>query len=489
MRDLLPKSRRLCGAISIAAAFAVTGCAVGPDYRAPPVTLDAGFVNAGSMSINAQPPVADIATFWNAFGDAALSQLVQRALAANGDVRIAQARLQEAHAVLGGTRAEALPEIDASANAGRSLSPAYLTPGTTRGQRTGNAFDVGFVANWELDFFGRNRRSTEGAAAQVEASQAGVHAAQTTVAAEVARNYLDLRGLQQRYEVARRSLNNQQSTLRLTSARLDAGRGTQFDVVRARSLFESTEAALPALQASIERAAFRLATLTAQPPRVVLTALSMSQPLPSLPVTDLSALPLGTPEQLLRRRPDLIVAERQLASATASIGVVTADLFPRISLTGLIGFASNRVARLGSSDSGQHALGAGLTWPLLDFGRVRSRIGATEARAAQALASYEQTVATALEETEGALSQFTRTAQQAERLTSATQNADEATRLSRVRFDAGSVDLLIVLDAERQALATRDDLVRAQVGQAIALVTVYRSLGGGWNVDAPGAKP
>ena len=215
----------------------------------------------------------------------------------------------------------------------------------------------------------------------------------------------------------------------------------------------------------------------------------MAQPLPSLPITDLSALPLGTPEQLLRRRPDLIVAERQLAAATADIGVATADLFPRISLTGLIGFASNRIARLGTSDSGQYALGAGLTWPLLDFGRVRARIGATQARAAQALASYEQTVATALEETEGALSQFTRAAQQAERLASATSNADEATRLSRIRFDAGSVDLLIVLDAERQALAARDALVQAQASQSIALVSVYRSLGGGWAIDPPGADP
>jgi outer membrane protein, multidrug efflux system len=200
-------------------------------------------------------------------------------------------------------------------------------------------------------------------------------------------------------------------------------------------------------------------------------------------VPDLSTLPIGTPEQLLRRRPDLVAAERQLAAATADIGVATADLFPRISLTGLIGFASNRVSRLGSSDSQQYSLGAGLTWPLLDFGRVRSRIGASEARATQALASYEQTVATALEETEGALSQFTRAAQQAERLASSTRNADEATRLSRLRFNAGSVDLLIVLDAERQALISRDALVQAQVGQAIALVTVYRSLGGGWNVD------
>ena len=205
------------------------------------------------------------------------------------------------------------------------------------------------------------------------------------------------------------------------------------------------------------------------------------QPLPALPVTDLSSLPLGTPEQLLRRRPDLIAAERELAASTADIGVATADLFPRISLTGLIGFGADRVAQLGRTDSQQVSLGAGLSWPLLDFGRVRSRIAASEARSARALATYEQTVAISLEETEGALSQFTRAAQQAERLDSATRNAEEATRLSRLRFDAGSVDLLIVLDAERQALAARDGLVRAQVGQAVALVSVYRSLGGGWS--------
>ena len=476
------RARRARRSIGMAAALLAAGCAVGPDYRAPSLTLDAGFVNAGSASVNAQAPASDIAVFWNAFGDAALSQLVARALAANGDVRIAQARLQEARAVLGGAQAETLPEVDASAGAGRSLAPAFRFPGTTRGQRTGNAFDAGFVANWELDFFGRQRRATEGAAARVEASQAGVHAAQTVVAAEVARNYLDLRGLQQRDEVARRSLGNLQETLQLTGVRLNAGRGTQLDVVRASSLVDSTNAALPALQAGIERAAYRLATLTGQSPRSVVAALATPQPLPELPVTDLSALPIGTPEQLLRRRPDLIVAERQLAAATAEIGVATADLFPRISLSGLIGFASNSVGRLGSSGSEQYGLSAGLTWPLLDFGRVRSRIGASEARAAQALASYEQTVATALEETEGALSQFTRAAQQAERLASSARNADEATRLSRIRFEAGSVDLLIVLDAERQSLASRDELVRAQVGQAIALVTVYRALGGGWEV-------
>ena len=472
--------RRSSVALAVASVVFVSGCAVGPNYRPPTVALDATFVNATPTATAS----ADIATFWRGFGDADLTALVERALAANGDVRIARARLQESRAILQGARAELLPEIGVAADAGRSLQPEYLFPGLSRSQRTGNAFDAAFTANWELDFFGRNRRASESAAAQVSASEAGVHAAQTAIAAEVARNYLELRGLQQRLAVARDSIGNQRETLRLTEARLDVGRGTRLDVVRAKSLLDSTEATLPVLQAAVDRSAYRIATLVAEPIRSVVARVATPKLLPTLAVTDLSALPLGTPEQLLQRRPDLVQSERQLAAATANIGVATADLFPRISLTGLIGFASNRLTFLGRSDTQEYTLGAGLTWPLLDFGRVRSRIGASEAQALQALASYEQTVATALEETEGALSQFTSSAQQADKLASAARNAEDATRLSRVRFDAGAVDFLIVLDAERQSLIARDALVQAQVSQATALISIYRALGGGWSDTA-----
>jgi len=477
-----PAPGRVAAAVAL---LALAGCAVGPDYQAPAVALDPAFIQSPAGSV--ATPGADIATFWRGFADPLLSQLVERSLAANGDVRIASARLQEARATLQGAEAELLPEIGVAAVATRSLTPEFQLPGLSRGQRTGSTFSTGFTASWELDLFGRNRRLGESAAAQLDASAAGVHAAQTAVAAEVARNYLELRGLQQRFEVARESLANQRDTLRLTTARLDAGRGTRLDVARAQSQYDSTEASLPALQAAIERTAYRLATLTAQSPRAVAAQLTAPQLLPTLPITDLSALPVGTPEQLLRRRPDLVAAERQLAAATADIGVATADLFPRVSLTGLIGFASNRLTDLGSRESPQYSLGAGLTWPLLDFGRVRSRIAASEARAQQSLAGYEQAVAIALEETEGALTQFTRSAQQAERLASAARHAEEATRLSRLRFDAGAVDLLVVLDAQRQSLAARDALVMSQVGQATSLVAIYRALGGGWTEAPPAA--
>jgi multidrug efflux system outer membrane protein len=472
-----PRRARL--GLALAAALLVGACAVGPDYREPQPALDAGFVNAPAVAVN--PAAADIAAFWRGFGDAELTALIERGLAANGDVRIAQARLQESRAILQGTRAEQFPNFGVAADAGRTLTPEYQLPGASRSQRTTSFYDAGFTASWELDFFGRNRRASESAAAQLDASQAGVHAAQTAVAAEVARNYLELRGLQLRLAVARDSIVNQRESLRLTKARLDVGRGTQLDVARAQTQLSGTEAILPTLQAAVDRSSYRIATLVAEPLRDVAARLATPRLLPTLPVTDLSALPLGTPEQLLRRRPDLVQSERQLAAATADIGVATADLFPRVNLFGLIGFATNQLSGFGQSNSQQYSLAAGLTWPLLDFGRVRSRISASEARALQALAGYEQTVATALEETEGALSQFSHSAEQTDKLATAASSAEQAARLSKLRFDAGAVDFLIVLDAERQSLIARDALVLAQVGQATALVSVYRALGGGWS--------
>jgi NodT family efflux transporter outer membrane factor (OMF) lipoprotein len=483
MRD--PVARRLAplaGALLLAGLF--TGCAVGPNYEAPAVPLDAAFLNGASTAPRARRRHRHL-----------LARLRRPAPDAAGRARPRRERRRSHRrgAPPGGAREPARRRGRAAARDRRRRLRRPLADHRIAAPRRlarrphEQRFDAGFTASWELDLFGRNRRASEAAAAQLDASAAGVHAAQTAVAAEVARNYLELRGLQQRLEVARQSLVNQRDTLRLTGVRLDAGRGTRFDVARAQSQLDSTEATLPALQAAIDRTAYRLATLTAQPPRVVAGLVAAPQLLPTLPVTDLSALPLGTPEQLLRRRPDLVAAERQLAAATAGIGIATADLFPRVSLTGLIGFASNRVVDLGGRDSQQYSLGAALSWPILDFGRVRSRIAASEARAAQSLAGYEQAVQIALEETEGALSQFTRSAEQAERLASAARNAEEATRLSRRRFDAGAVDLLVVLDAERQALVAREALVQSQVGQATALVAIYRALGGGWTDAAPAA--
>jgi multidrug efflux system outer membrane protein len=463
------------------AAVVPTACTtVGPDYHRPDAALDAAFVVAGTPAPNSNAAGADIATFWRGFGDPKLDALVQRALEANGDVKLAQARLQEARALQEGIDAAARPVLGIDASATRAVRPITQQPGASRAARTGNTYDASFLANWEFDIFGRLRRGSEAAAAQVDAVSAGLHAAHTAMAAEVARNYLDLRALQQRQLVAEVALANQRDVLRIVQARLDNGRGTQIDLERVRALVAGTEAALPALQTAVERGIFRLATLTAQPPRALLAELGTTAPMPGLPVTDLAALPLGTPQQWLQRRPDIVAAERQLAAATAGIGVALADLYPRVSLSGLLGLNTATVANLIKGEFARYSLGAGVTWTPFDLGSVRSRIRASEARAQQSLATFEQTVALALEETEGAFSSFTRNAQRAERLGAAVRAADEVARLARVRYEAGATDFLTVLDAEREALNDRDALVQAQSVTATALVAIYRALGGGW---------
>ncbi len=470
---------------TIGLAVLLAGCAaVGPDHQTPAVALDERFINAGGGGVNSAAPGEDIARFWRGFNDAKLDVLIERALAANTDVRLAQARLQEARALQGEADAASRPGVGIDASAQRSVTPLSQQPNASRSERTGNTFDAGFIAAWEIDLFGGIRRSREAAAAQVSASEAGLHAAHTAVAAEVARNYLELRGLQERLRVTEASLVNQRESLRITEARFDAGRANQLDVAGARALVASTEAVLPALQTQLDVTAYRLATLTAQAPRAVLADLALPQPLPTLPVTDLATLPVGTPQQWLQRRPDVMAAERRLAAATAGIGIARSELYPRISLSGLLGFNAPRLGDLFTSDAARYSLGVGLAWTPFDFGAIRSRIAASEARAQQGLVQFEQTVALALEETEGAFSGFNRNAQRAQSLDAAARHADEAAQLARARFDGGVTDFQSVLLAEREALAIREQGVQARVAQAGALVAVYRAIGGGWTPAA-----
>ncbi len=445
------------------------GCAQPPTVIAPVAAVPASYV----MPAAAGEPIN---AFWRAWADPPLNALLADAERANTDVRLAQARLQEVRANAAEANANRQPAVGATAAAGR---------GNTLGFPVDNFVSVGGSFNWELDFFGRTRRAGDAAAAQVQASEAGVDVAQRMVGAELVTQYLALRGAQQRLAVAREALVNQLEAQRIVRVRAELGRGTALDLARANALVENTQASLPALQGGIERAAFRLATLSARSPGATLAALAPTRALPSLPVVPAAALAAGTPQGLLERRPDIRQAERQLAAATASIDVAKAELYPRISLVGLLGFASAGLGDLLGSAGRNASLGASLSWAALDFGRVRARIGASQARAQQALLVWEQTVQLALEETEGALSQYTRSVQQAARLGNAAREAQEAARLARLRFEAGASDFLTVLDAERSVLAARDALVQAQQASLVALVAVYRALGGGWGMERP----
>jgi multidrug efflux system outer membrane protein len=342
-------------------------------------------------------------------------------------------------------------------------------------------YDAGFDAAWELDLFGRVRRQNESARAAAQAAVAARNQAVLSVIAEVARNYFELRGAQNQLGVARRNAETQSRALELVNSRLDAGRGTALDTSRAVAQVETTLATVPPLEAAVDRAMRRIAVLTGAQPNVLRARLTEARPLPTLP----AALALGSPEALLRRRPDIRVAERQLASAAAGVGVAVADLFPRVTVNASIGLTAPTVSGLDDAGNDRRSFGPSLSWGLLDFGHVYQRIRGAGARNAEALANYEQTVLLALEETENALSDYARERQRQAHLARAAEASQSASDLALQRFEGGVSDFLTALDAYRTALDAEDQLAASQTRAATALVALYKALGGGWEIAPP----
>ncbi len=312
--------------IGTAAWLCLFGCAVGPDYHAPKTAMPGAFLNGPTQ---AEPFEEEaLATWWSGFGDPTLNALVELAIRQNNDLRMATANLKEARALRRLATFDFVPTVQANAGYdNRLLSQAVAPPGATRSEREGELYDAGFDAAWELDLFGRVRRSVEVAKAGLEATEASRLDVLVSVTAEVARNYFELRGFQNQLAVARTNASVQGQTLALTESLLNGGRGTEFDVSRSRSLFSLTRSTIPPLEASIRKTLYRLAVLTGHQPGTMSMDLAEPAPLPIGTPT----LAVNNPESLLRRRPDIRVAERSLAAATAGIGVLTADLFPRVS--------------------------------------------------------------------------------------------------------------------------------------------------------------
>jgi outer membrane protein, multidrug efflux system len=461
MRALLPFS----------AALLVAACASAPEPAKPTVAAPERFAQAASTS--AAEPVAQ---FWRAFGDAELDGLIAQALDNNGDLRVAAARVAEARALARVTDSYGRPTLDLTAGASRrrSLDDTGIA-------RTGNSFDVGLAAIWELDLQGDGGRvgsERRAALAQVLTAEAQRRAAQVSIAAEVARSYFELRGLQEQVRVTTLDLGTQRQALRLVEARLDAGRGTALDTERARVLVEGTAASLPLLESQLARTRMRLAVLTGAAPSALDARLAKQKPLPGLPATPLAAV--GTPQTLFQRRPDVAAAEQQLRAAEAGTGIARSRLYPSITLSGGLGLNAGRVGDLGESNSFVANLGASLLWSLFDHGARRAQVSAAEARRDAALAHFDQTLLAALEETEGAFVSFNRNQERTERLFAAAKAAEGAARIARARFEVGTIDFLVVLDAERELLLARDRLAQGQTAAAVALVGVYRALAGGW---------
>jgi multidrug efflux system outer membrane protein len=297
--------------------------------------------------------------------------------------------------------------------------------------------------------------------------------------AEVARNYFQLRGLQNQLAVAKKNAENQTQTLEITQVRLESGRGTELDTSRAKAQLDSTRAIIPPLQSAIYQAIHRLGVLTGQRPDALIKKLEQPAPMPRIRET----IHIGNPAELLRRRQDIRIAERTLAAATARIGVATADLFPRVTFVGTIALEASTLSGLGAAGSDTYSAGPRISWAALDLGRVYARIKAADASAEASLAQYEQTVLNALEETENALVDYNQQRARRALLASAAQASEKADELAHLRFKEGVSDFLTVLDTESRLLQDQDRLALSETTTATALAALYKALGGGWEYN------
>jgi len=410
--------------------------------------------------------------WWAQFNDTTLDALITRAAKNSPDLKIALARLNQSRALLGTARSQQLPDIEAQTSYSRSREQQ---PGFTTDPETITSYQAGFDASWELDLFGGVRRSVEAARADSQAGEASLQDAQVTLFAEVARHYFDLRGTQLRLDVARRDIDNQRDSLKLIKSRADVGTGSDQDVASARARLAAVEAQLPVLETQAQADTFRLAVLLGERPGELDIDLS---PKTFHPID--TSLPIGNAADVLTRRPDIRVAERELAAANARIGVAKADWFPHISLGGFVGFLAGRSNDFGGAESRAWSLAPSISWAGLNVQRVRSGVKASEARADEAKANYQRTVLGALEDVDNALVGYNQQRIRVQKLDEQATQSTRAAELARIRYEAGATDYLELLDAQRTQLSAEDQLAEAEAGINLQAITLYKALGGGW---------
>jgi multidrug efflux system outer membrane protein len=464
-----------------AAAAAMTflgGCAVGPNYQRPDTPVDAHFANAGEPGFAETEAVEH---YWTGFDDPTMTGLINDALAHNLDLTAAEANLRAARAARRLAGFDQYPTVTLAASYTHVLDSQEQLPGVNMHDREFDAAQAGFDGLWELDLFGRVRRNVEAARGDLGAAAATLQDARVSIIAEVARDYFILRGLQDELALTQRNAENQFNTFKLTRSRLDAGRGNELDTSRAEAQWQTTLSTIPTLQASIATTSYRLSVLTGRQPTALSAGLAALAPMPALP--PLNAI--GSPEQLLRRRPDVRVAERRLAAATARVGVAVGDLFPKVTLVGDVGYFAPTFGDFGQSSARSFSVGPSISWAAFDLGRVQARISSAKAQTDAALAAYEGAVLGALEDTEGALISYGRSQARREALRVAAAASDKAAELARKRFEGGLIDFLEVLDAERTALSAELLLSQSRTDAATSLVAVYKALGAGWRTAAP----
>lgn len=452
--------------------LALAACAVGPDYKAP-VTAPAKVAAAAQGNYDRSHLDA---IWWQQFDDPTLNKLVAQSLNGNRELRVAFARLKAARAIRDDVSNDAMPVVTSRVSSDQAKGQQ---PGITERRVRSERYDLGLDMAWEIDLFGRIQRQLEASDADQEVAEANLYDLQISLTAEVVDAYGQLRGAQLRERIARDNLKNQQDSRGVTAQLRDAGVGNELDVVRADARMATVEASVPELQAEQVRQRNRIATLLGERPETLSIDLSPSK-LPAIS----KLLSIGDPTQVLRHRPDVWAAERQLASSTARIGVETADLFPRVSLSGFLGFTAGRGSQIGSSAANAWALGPSITWAAFDLGSVRARIRGADADAEGALANYEQQVLLALEESENAFSDYDKRQQRLLSIMRQSESSRAAANLASVQYREGTADFLVLLDAERERLAAEDSQAQAEIDLYRGIVAIYKAMGGGWQPRA-----
>lgn len=477
--------RYIPAALLLAAGLA--GCTTGPDYVAPSPAMPEGWA---SPAADNEAPATDaaLAEWWKSFNDASLDALIGEALAANQDLRVAQARLREARALRGINEAALFPTLDMGGALKRSRTKQNFEAGGGNSllggvdiERDQSLYEVGFDAGWELDLFGGNRRALEAAEADLGAAEAALDDARMSLVAEVARNYMELRGTQGRLAVARKNRDAQKDLVAITESRYHAGLATELQIKQAQGQLSATASTIPTLESQATAGIYRLGVLVGKQPAALLEQLGPESALPSNP----PLIPVGLPSELLRRRPDVRQSERELAAATARIGEATADLFPKFSLTSSFGASS--------TDSSGFTLGVGRFWsigptmqfPIFDSGRIRANIEVQNARTEAALARYEQSVNSALEDAEKSLTAYAKEQERRAILASTVKVAQEAVDIATEMYTKGLVNFIDVIQTQDALFDAEDRLIQSEQFVLQNLIAVYKAIGGGWESNPP----
>ena len=448
----------------------LSGCTVGPDYEKPLFALPASWGSAKDAS-RSRPP--ELASWWKRLNDPLLNELIEVAVARNLDVATSKAKIREARASYRQTAGALFPTASSSASATQGKS------GSSSGGSadTYSQFQAGFDAKWEIDLFGANRRAVEAARYGLDAAEEDLRATLLTLVGDVTANYVELRGYQARITLGRRTAASQNETAALTRTKFEAGAASAVDVANASGQAASTEARLPELEAAMAKTAHRLSVLTGQPPATLMERLKKQAPIPrpKLP------MPTGVPADILLARPDVRLAERQYAQATARIGQSEAARYPSISLSGDISTSGVRLGDLGKSSSISWSFGPTLTVPVFNAGKLAAAVDVARAQRDQTFIAYHASVLTALEDVENAIVSLAQERLRYNKLAASAGHYREAASLSGRLFEAGSASFLDLLTAQRSLYSAEDSLIASQVAIATDYIALNKALGGGWD--------